>query len=65
MGTDPATSVVNEWGQAHDVPNLFVFDGSIWPTSSGVNPTATMTALALRCTEHLIRERSEIKMAVV
>ena len=65
MGTDPATSVVNEWGQAHDVPNLFVFDGSIWPTSSGVNPTATMAALALRCTEHLIRERSEIKTAAV
>jgi choline dehydrogenase-like flavoprotein len=56
---------VNEWGQAHDVPNLFVFDGSIWPTSSGVNPTATMAALALRCTEHLIKERSEIKMAAV
>ena len=57
MGKDPATSVVNAWGQAHDVPNLFIFDGSIWPTSSGMNPTATIAALALRCAEHLVQNR--------
>ncbi|MCU0879919.1 MAG: GMC family oxidoreductase, partial [Pirellulaceae bacterium] len=44
MGTDPATSVVDAWGRAHDVPNLFIMDGSIWPTSSGMNPTATIVA---------------------
>jgi choline dehydrogenase-like flavoprotein len=47
MGTDPQTSVVNEWGRAHDVKNLFIVDGSIWVTSGGVNPTSTIQALAL------------------
>jgi choline dehydrogenase-like flavoprotein len=57
MGDDPATSVVNGFGRAHDVPNLFVFDGSTWPTSAGMNPTATIAALALRNTEALIESR--------
>lgn len=47
MGTDPATSVVNEWGRAHDVKNLFIIDGSIFVTAAGVNPTNTIQALAL------------------
>lgn len=47
MGTDPERSVVNEWGRAHDVKNLFIVDGSIWVTSGGVNPTSTIQALAL------------------
>lgn len=47
MGTDPACSVVNEWGRAHDVRNLFIVDGSIFITSAGVNPTRTIQALAL------------------
>jgi choline dehydrogenase-like flavoprotein len=58
MGSDPATSVVDAWGRAHDVPNLFVFDGSIWPTSSGMNPTATIAAMALRCADHLAKTRA-------
>jgi len=57
MGEDPSGSVVDQWGRSHDLPNLFVFDGSIWPTSSGVNPAATMAAVALRCTEHLTTAR--------
>ena len=47
MGTDPAKSVVNEWGRSHDVKNLFVVDGSLFVTSAGVNPTRTIQALAL------------------
>lgn len=47
MGTDPKTSVVNEWGRAHDVKNLFIVDGSIFVTAGGVNPTSTIQALAL------------------
>jgi choline dehydrogenase-like flavoprotein len=58
MGTDPATSVVDQWGRSHDVPNLYVIDGSVFVTSSGVNPTATIMALALRSIEHLIGDRS-------
>lgn len=56
MGTDPATSVVDGYGRAHDVPNLYLIDGSVFPTSSGVNPTATITASALRSVEHLIED---------
>lgn len=58
MGVDPGSSVVDAWGRAHDIPNLFIFDGSIWPTSSGMNPTATIAALALRCSDQLVRNRS-------
>jgi choline dehydrogenase-like flavoprotein len=58
MGADPATSVVNAWGRAHDIPNLYIFDGSIWPTSSGMNPTATIAAMSLRCANHLVHRRA-------
>jgi choline dehydrogenase-like flavoprotein len=47
MGSDPKTSVVNEWGRCHDVRNLFIVDGSIFVTSAGVNPTSTIQALSL------------------
>jgi choline dehydrogenase-like flavoprotein len=53
-GTDPATSVVDGYGRSHDVPNLYIFDGSVFVTSSAVNPTPTITAFALRAAEHLI-----------
>ena len=53
MGTDPNTSVVNEWGRCHDVKNLFVVDGSIFVTSAGVNPTRTIQALALYIAEQI------------
>jgi len=57
MGDDPKTSVVNRWGQSHDVPNLYIFDGSTFPTSAGLNPTATIMSVALRQTKHLAAER--------
>jgi choline dehydrogenase-like flavoprotein len=63
MGRDPDVSVVDEWGKTHDVDNLYVFDGSVWPTSAGMNPTATITALALRCADHLARNRREVSAA--
>ena len=47
MGEDPTTSVVNSWGRAHDVRNLFIVDGSIFVTAGAVNPTSTIQALAL------------------
>jgi len=55
MGDDRATSVVDQFGRAHDVPNLFVVDGSIFVTSGGVNPTNTICALALRCAAQIVR----------
>ena len=58
MGTDPATSVVDQFCRSHDVPNLFVIDGSVFVTSTGVNPTATIMAIALRAMRHLAENRS-------
>lgn len=56
MGTDPATSVVEPDCRTHDVPNLWVCDGSVWPTAGAVNPSLTIEALALR-TARLVPER--------
>ena len=53
MGTDPARSVVDRWGRTHDVPNLFIIDGSIFTTSACINPTPTIQALALRTADYL------------
>jgi choline dehydrogenase-like flavoprotein len=53
MGTDPAMSVVDSYGRAHDVPNLFLADGSIFVTSGSANPTCTIHALALRIADHI------------
>jgi choline dehydrogenase-like flavoprotein len=54
MGDDPATSVVDRFGRCHDVPNLLVIDSSVFPTSTGVNPAATICALAKRACAHLL-----------
>jgi choline dehydrogenase-like flavoprotein len=48
MGSDPATSVVDPRGRFWDVDNLYAADGSVFPTSSGYNPTLTIIAVALR-----------------
>jgi choline dehydrogenase-like flavoprotein len=53
MGNDPATSVVDPYGRAHDVPNLFLAGGSIFVTGGSANPTCTISALALRVAEHI------------
>jgi choline dehydrogenase-like flavoprotein len=48
MGDDPATSVVNADGRSWDIPNLWICDGSLFPTCGGVNPSLTIQALACR-----------------
>ena len=60
MGDDPETSVVDQFGHVHDVPNLYVMDGSTFPTSSGMNPTATIMAVAARSVLDLIEGRGDI-----
>lgn len=45
--------VVDRWGRAHDVPNLFVSDGSVMTTGAAANPTLTIVALAIRQAEHI------------
>ena len=47
MGDDPAASVVERSGRAHDVKNLFIIDGSVFVTAGAVNPTSTIQAVAL------------------
>jgi choline dehydrogenase-like flavoprotein len=63
MGGDPERSVVDKWGRCHDVPNLYIFDGSVFATSAAVNPTATICAVALRNAEHVLSERRNQKVA--
>jgi choline dehydrogenase-like flavoprotein len=55
MGTDPATSVTDPDGRTHDVPNLYIADGSVFVTAGGVNPTSTICALAARLADHLVQ----------
>ena len=53
MGRNPSQSVVNEWCQAHDVPNLFVADGAPFVTQSDKNPTWSILALSWRTAERI------------
>ncbi|HYL38792.1 MAG TPA: GMC family oxidoreductase [Bryobacteraceae bacterium] len=53
MGDDPRSSVVDRWNRAHDVPNLFVLDGSSLVTCGRQQPTATIQALAYRAADHI------------
>ncbi|MGD8192637.1 GMC family oxidoreductase [Brevibacillus ginsengisoli] len=54
MGNDPRSSVVNSFGQSHDIPNLYLAGASIFVTSSGSNPTNTVMALAARTADHIV-----------
>lgn len=56
FGTDPATSALDPMCKAHDVDNLYVVDGSFFPSSSAVNPGLTIIAMALRVGDHLLKE---------
>jgi choline dehydrogenase-like flavoprotein len=62
MGNDPKTSVVDRYHRSHDIPNLFVCDGSSLVTSGRGQPTLTIQALAFRAAEHIARfaRRNEI-----
>jgi choline dehydrogenase-like flavoprotein len=53
MGTDPATSVVDPDCRSHDVHNLWICDGSVFPTVGAVNPSLTIQALATRTARQL------------
>jgi len=60
MGMDASNSVVNSYGQAHDVPNLYVAGPGIFPTCGASNPTYTIFALSLRGAENLAANWSTI-----
>ncbi|WP_299310074.1 GMC family oxidoreductase [uncultured Croceicoccus sp.] len=54
MGWDPATSVLNRFSQAHDIPNLFVTDGAQMSSSACQNPSLTYMALTARAADHAV-----------
>ena len=54
MGNDPSSSVVDGYGNFHDVGNLYAADSSIWPTSSGFNPILTMVTTATRVAGNMV-----------
>jgi choline dehydrogenase-like flavoprotein len=55
FGSDPRSSVLDVNCKTHEIDNLYVVDGSFFPSSSAVNPALTIMANALRVGEHLIR----------
>lgn len=59
MSDKPSDGVVNKWGQAHDIANLFVSDGSQFTTGGGENPTLTIVSLAIRQAEYIADQMSK------
>jgi choline dehydrogenase-like flavoprotein len=53
MGNDPSTSVVDKYHRTHDVPNLFICDGSSLVTGGRGQPTCTIQALAYRAADYI------------
>ena len=64
MGERPDASVVDQWGRCHDVSNLYIFDGSTFVTSTGVNPTGTIAAIALRCVNKMINNPQALRKKI-
>jgi len=54
FGSDPKTNVLDLNCKTHDVDNLYVVDGSFFPSSAAVNPSLTIMANALRVGKHLL-----------
>jgi choline dehydrogenase-like flavoprotein len=58
LGSDPVTSVVGVDCRSHDIPNLWITDASVLPTSAAVNPALTIAALALKAGEAMTGQLS-------
>ena len=56
MGHDPKTSVLNKWNQLHEVPNVFVTDGSCMVSSACQNPSLNYMALTARACDYAVSE---------
>jgi choline dehydrogenase-like flavoprotein len=54
MGADRRTSVVNGDCRSWDIPNLWVCDGSVFPINGGVNPSLTITSIAMRTVDRIV-----------
>jgi choline dehydrogenase-like flavoprotein len=59
MGADPTESVLNAHNQAHDVPNLFITDGSFMTSASCVNPSLTYMAFTARACDYAVKQIAE------
>lgn len=59
MSGKPSDGVCNKWGQAHDIPNLFIADGSQFTTGGAENPTLTIVTLAIRQAEYIADQMSK------
>jgi len=59
MSEKAKDGVVNKWGQTHDIPNLFVSDGSQFTTGGAENPTLTIVTLAIRQADYIAKQMSE------
>jgi choline dehydrogenase-like flavoprotein len=62
MSERPEDGVTNAYGRAHDVPNLFISDGSVFTTGAAANPTLTIVALAIRQAEHIVASLKSQKL---
>ena len=62
MGKDPKTSVLNRHNQIHDVPNVFVTDGSAMTSASNVNPSLTYMALTARAANYAVEELKKMNL---
>jgi choline dehydrogenase-like flavoprotein len=63
FGRDPKTSALDRHCKAHDVDNLYVVDGSFFPSSGAVNPALTIMANALRVGDHLLERLGATRQA--
>ena len=59
MSAQPEDGVTNKWGQTHDIPNLFISDGSVFSSSGAANPTLTIVALAIRQADHITERMAQ------
>ena len=56
MGRDKKTSILNKWNQMHDIPNVFVTDGSCMNSNGWGNPSLTYMALTARACDYAVKE---------
>ena len=62
MGHDAKTSVLNRFNQMHEVPNVFITDGSCMTSGSSVNPSLTYMALTARACDYAVKEMKRLNM---
>jgi hypothetical protein len=60
MSSTPDAGVCDKFGRTWDVPNLFVMDGSVFPTQGSANPGLTIQSLAARTTDYLISQNDAV-----